>query len=180
MDCKHTSTRKQNSAETLVAMIVALGIAGVTLGAVASGYLFTAKSFANLALYVDMDARSRLAIDSMSREIRQAQRVTSYATNEVALLVGTNQVTFRYIPANRTLVRLAGGSSTRLLTDCDYLQFDLFQRNLTNGSYNYYPAAVATNCKVVQVTWACSREIVGHTANSAAVESAKIVIRQQK
>ena len=180
MECKLTFTKRNRSGETLAAMLVAMGLVGLLLGAVGSGYLFSARSFASLALNVDLDARSRMALDSMSREIRQAQRVTAYATNELTVLVGTNQVTYRHSSGSKTLVRVLGGASQKLLSDCDYLRFDLFQRNLTNGNYDYYPTASATNCKVVQVSWVCSRDVLGHKTQSAAVESAKVVIRQQK
>jgi len=164
----------------LASTLVAIALTGLLMAALAAAYLFSARSFASLALYADLDGRSRVALDSLSRDLRQAKRVTNYATNELTVLLGTNQVTFRHVPSSKSLVRVAGGSSKKLLSNCDYLRFDIFQRNLTNGNYDYYPAATATNCKVVQVSWTCSRDILGHKTESAAVESAKVVIRQQK
>jgi len=157
-----------------------MGLAGLLVTAVAAAYLFTARSFAELAVHVDLDGHSKSALDSLSREVRQAQRVTAYAPSELTILLGTNQVTYRHTPASKTLMRIQNGRARELLSECDYLRFDIFQRNLTNGNYGYYPAAVAANCKVVQVSWACSHNILGHKTQSAAIESAKVVIRQQK
>jgi hypothetical protein len=78
------------------------------------------------------------------------------------------------------LTRAKDGVTTDLLTQCDTLNFNIYQRNTTNGTYDQYPTSVeASNCKVVQVSWTCSRTITGTKLNTETVQSTKIVIRNQ-
>jgi hypothetical protein len=48
-----------------------------------------------------------------------------------------------------------------------------------NGSYDQYPTASASTCKLVQLDWICSRPIIGTQKNTESVQSAKVVIRKQ-
>jgi hypothetical protein len=66
-----------------------------------------------------------------------------------------------------------------LLEQCDYLKFSIFQRNPIGGTYDQYPAATPATCKLVQLTWICSRPIVGSGKNTECVQSAKVVIRKE-
>jgi hypothetical protein len=89
-------------------------------------------------------------------------------------------VTYTYSPTARTLVRTANGTTRTLLEECDQLRFSIFQRNPINGTYDYYettdnPAIT----KIVQLSWVCSRDILGKQANTESVQSAKVVIRKQ-
>ena len=69
-----------------------------------------------------------------------------------------------------------------LLTECTFLQFGTFQRNTTPSLDNAF-VPVATSqpnlCKVVQLTWICSRKILGKSVNTESVQSAKVVIRKK-
>ena len=53
---------------------------------------------------------------------------------------------------------------------------DLPAYSVSNSFDCYAPATVA-NAKLVQVTWNCSRQILGNKANTESVQSAKIAIR---
>jgi hypothetical protein len=66
-----------------------------------------------------------------------------------------------------------------LLTNVDFLSFQIFQRNPVAGTYDTYPTSSATNCKLVSVSWICSRSILGSKLNTESVQTAKIVIRKQ-
>ena len=57
--------------------------------------------------------------------------------------------------------------------------FSLYQRNPINGTYDQYPTANPDTCKLVQLSWICSRNILGKKANTESVQSAKVVIRKQ-
>src|SRR5213083_575694 len=85
MDCTITSiTRMGNKAicagMTLVELLMAVGISGMVFAAVAILIFFSGRSYAALANYVDLDNRSRNALDRMSKEIRQVDCVTNSAT----------------------------------------------------------------------------------------------------
>lgn len=164
----------------MLQLLVASGVASLVIAVVASLSLFSGRSFAALANYVDLDARSRNALDLMTKEIRQAKELRSYQTNELVLLDGDDQeLKYTYDPAARTLTWSRNGQSEVLLTECDFLQFAIFQRNPVNGQYDVYPTGTPATCKLIQLSWVCSRTILGAKVNTESVQSAKVVIRKQ-
>jgi hypothetical protein len=168
--------------------MVATALGGLVVAAVMALTFFSARSFAALTNYVDLDNFSRNALDTMSREIRQANRLVSgddhhlvfehtNPTNGTAFF----NVSYTYNPDTKQLVRQQQGVSESkvLLQECDFLRFSIFQRNPINGSYDQYPTANPDTCKLVQLSWICSRNILGKKANTESVKSAKVVIRKQ-
>jgi Tfp pilus assembly protein PilW len=178
-----TSTDKRRQrALTFVETMVATGIASTVFALVASSFLFTTRSFRALTNYVDLDQKSRNALDLMSRQIRRAHSLSDYAGDHLTFEdFDGAPLTFSYSADNKTLTRSKNGVADPqpLLTQCDFLQFSIFQRNPIGGTYDQYPTAVATNCKLVQLTWVCSRKILGAKVNTESVQSAKIVIRRR-
>jgi len=63
------------AAFTLVEVMMASGIGLMALLVIMLLSLYSSRSFAAIANYVDMDERSQLALDKMSREIRQSHRL---------------------------------------------------------------------------------------------------------
>src|ERR1044071_1889588 len=203
MDCTITSTtRKGNKMRragmTLAGVRMAIGISGIVFAAVSILIFFSGRSYAALANYVDLDNRSRNALDRMSKEIRQVDAVTSSGTATLPngqvvtnrlVLSGTETngsaytVTYDYNPETATLVRTKEigsypGTAT-LLTGCTYLNFGMYQRVPKTNSFNQFDAADLATCKVVQLDWVCSRRIFNKTANTETIESAKVVIRKK-
>jgi len=151
----------------------------IAAGAAASQNFLRAVAFLTNA--VDLDAKNRLAIDRMSREIRGCDRVDSAWSNGLVLRVGTNLTTFEYHPVKRELVRDDPDTGTEVyLKGCDYVRFDLFRRNRLSDRYDNYPVATTTNCKIVQISWVCSRRLLGFKANTGRMQSARVVIRNQQ
>lgn len=141
---------------------------------------YSGRSFAGLANYVDLEAQSRNALDRMAQEIRQTQELLSFETNKLVFLDHDGkQLSYIYNADSKTLSRVKEQSATVLLLECDYLMFDIFQRNPIGGTYDQYSTASPATCKLVQLTWICSRKILGKTLNTESVQSAKIVIRKQ-
>src|SRR5437016_14639474 len=112
MDCTITSItrkvpRKGNkvgcAGMTLVEMLVAIGIGGIIFVAIGMMIFFSGRSYAALANYVDLDNKSRQALDLMSKEIRQ---VNGVITNGTATLSGgivvTNQLVLSGTETNGT------------------------------------------------------------------------------
>jgi Tfp pilus assembly protein PilW len=157
----------------------------------------SARSFVALANYTDLDVKSRYALDLISREIRQANAVTS--STSITLTGGqvvTNQLTlsgtatngtaytlnYYYNPTAKTLTRtfVQGGTSLTnvLLKECSFLSFGMYQRNAISNSFDQFDMTIPGTCKVVQLYWICSRSIFGKSANTESVQSAKVVIRK--
>ena len=67
---------------SLVEVMVASGLGSLVLSAVMAITFFSARSFAAVSNYVDLDAKSRTALDKMSQEIRQADAARIEVTFE--------------------------------------------------------------------------------------------------
>jgi type II secretory pathway component PulJ len=180
MDFKTTST-KRRTGFTLVEMAIGLGVGSLVLMILASLSSYTARSFAALANYSDLDRSSRNALDAMSQQIRQTRRLTEGTTNRLVFEDsdgGTLQ--FFYDAGAKTLRRTKnGGASKLLLSNCQQLTFSMYQRNPVGGSYEAYPTATPATCKLIQLRWTCARDLLRAGANTESVQSSKIVIRKQ-
>ena len=174
--------------------MVALGVAGILLMALVSFTMFSSRSFAALFNYVDLDDANRVAMDQLSRDVRQANYVDSFSTISVSGQVVTNKVvldvpngagsaklSYEWLPSTRNLTRTSSSDNVAkvVLHDCDRLNFDVRQRNPVGGSYDVYPVATPGTAKVVDVSWLCSRTIFGRKENTESVQTARIVIRKQ-
>src|SRR5258706_5668615 len=125
MVCKNTSIKPgPRAAFTLVELMVASALGLIAIAVVALLSFFSSRSFVAMTNYTDLGLASQLALDKMSREIRQAQHLTAYSTNSITFLDSTtNSVQFFYDPDARTFSRIVAGQTNTYLTDCDSLQF---------------------------------------------------------
>jgi prepilin-type N-terminal cleavage/methylation domain-containing protein len=172
---------------TLVEMSMALAVSGVILTVLLSFTVYAAKSFAAMENYVDLEQKSQTALDSMTRHIRQTQGLTAYGTRQVNGQSVTNSLTFldedgtslNYNYTNNVLLQTKSGETTMLLTNVDYLTFQIYQRNTLANTYDQFPTGSVGLCKLISVSWICSRTILGSKMNTESVQTAKIVIRKQ-
>ncbi len=162
-----------------------MGITTLLVLVICSFAFYSSRNFATISNYVELDDVNRLAMDQITRDLRQANRITSYdtynnTTNAITLEDSDGQpLTYSYSPGARTLTRTKNSVSKVLLTECDVLKFSLGQRNPASGTYDVYPAANADLAKVLCVSWVCSRKILGIKATTESVQTARIVIRKQ-
>jgi prepilin-type N-terminal cleavage/methylation domain-containing protein len=180
--------RRFNRAFTLVELSLALAVSGLILASTLSFSVYASKSFAAIHNYVDLEQRSQVAIDSMLRDIRETQFLLSYSTatlpngNTITNVLtfrdsdGTN-MTFNF--TNNVLLKTKGPETKMLLTNVDFLTFQMFKRVPVGGTFDQFPTGTPTNCKLVSVSWICSRTIIGSKLNTESVQTAKIVIRKQ-
>jgi prepilin-type N-terminal cleavage/methylation domain-containing protein len=181
MDCKSTYISARGPAAfTLVELMVAMALGLLVATVVATLAYFSSRSFVAMAHYTDMNQRSRLALDKMSKDIRQARLLTSYSTTNLTFQdVNGNSLQFIYNSAQhpRELVRVSGVQTTSYLTNCDSLTFWIYQHTMKPGVFDCYDPAYVTNARVIQVTWICSDTIMGIKATTETVQSAQIVMR---
>lgn len=179
-------TPMSRRAFTLVEVLVAIAIGSLLLVAVLSLTFYSARSFAALTNYVDLDNYSRNALDHMTREIRQADRVMA-GSDEHALHLRVHDVvsgadrsiSYVYEPAAETLTRLVDGTVDRvLLHECYHLRFSYHQRNATSD-WEALPATTVESTKQVRIFWECGRMILGDRANTESVQSARVVLRKR-
>jgi len=179
---KTTSTRPARRGIALPELMIATAITSLVLLVLASMFVFTSHSCASIANYFDLDRYSRIALDHVTQELRQARNIVSFDANQVTFVDGDG-VTVQYVYDSKAqkLTRIAGTTNKILLVNCDWLKFEVFQRNPMNGTYDtYYAAKVPEDGKLVLVSWGCSREVLGAKLNTEVVQSSKIVIRKKQ
>ena len=184
--------RKPASAWTLVEMMMGVAVFAIAGAALATLFLFSVRSFAGLSNYAILDQYNRQAMDQLTYEIRQAQQVVSYASNansSTLTILNGSGLTVNYVfdGANQQVRRTASDGSTKLLlTNCNLLNFGLYMRPPTNGTFDVYPVDSGTTnwqqmVKVVQLSWKTAMSICPTPiVNSEDIQTARIVIRKQQ
>ena len=160
---------------------MASAVGGLVMVVLAQLTFYTGRSFASLMNYTELDKYSRNALDQMVYKIRQTDYLKTFSSNRMVFsYLATNELVYEYSPGNKTLTETAGGRSKILLIGCDELSFSIFQRNTAAGTYDQFPATITNSAvKLVQLSWTCSRKVLGSRVNTESVQSAKIVIRNQ-
>src|SRR5215210_6088853 len=103
----------------LLEAIIAAGITTLLVLVLCSFTMFSGKSFAALFNYVDLDDANKVAMDRVTRDVRQANRVTQAYTNVLTGKVTSitlenadlSLTTYTYNPALRILTRVKGAST---------------------------------------------------------------------
>lgn len=188
MFIKFPFKRRGKRGWTLVEMMVATGLFSISSLALGTIFIFSIKSFASMANYASLDRENRAAMDKLTREIRQAKQVTGFVTNSLgnslSIRNGDGQeVTYSFNLANQQFCRTVNGYSSVLLTNCNLLSFNLFQRTPQSGNFGMFPITYGNytqSVKVVQLTWRTSRQIPSGPVNSENIQTARIVIRKQQ
>lgn len=166
---------------TLVELMVSIAIGSIAMAGVAVLSVYTARSFAALANYMELDKNSRNALDQITRKVRQADGVLDYSPTSLKLSYGGQPLYFSYSSSTKILTMTdTNGVPTELLDNCDLLNFEIYQRGSVPGTFEQYPTTLEeSDAKLVQVEWICSRRLIGNILNTESVQSAKIVIRKQ-
>jgi prepilin-type N-terminal cleavage/methylation domain-containing protein len=178
---------------TLIEMLMASGILSLLIVMLTTLGFFTARSFVTMGNYMDLDDQSRNTADMLGRDIRNASALLSYTnTSTLESLTFTNATlgqttTIKYDPNARTVVVSQNTGGTTVvqtnLTQCDQWNFALYSRAPNTNSFStnivFFSTANASLCKVVDLTWQCSRTIFGAKVNTESVQTAQIVLRNQ-
>ena len=164
---------------TTVETLIAIGVSMMLLTQVSALWFYSTRSFAAQASYTKLDQDSQRALDRLSRDVRQATNLTSFATNRLVLKALDGQpLEFRL--SNRSLVREKSGTRTTLLTDCDWLTFAMYQRTPVSNSFDQYITTDVATCKLIEVRWKCSRRPYPTSPDTTEyMQSAKIVLRSK-
>jgi len=163
---------------TLPEVMVAVGISSIVVAVVAAFSFFSARSFAAISNYVDLDDTSRKAVDVMTKEIRQTKGLSSYQMSALTFIDHDDKpLQYAWNPTSQELKRVKDGKSSVLLKECDSLEFHIYQRAPQPGTNNFTPTTDAAQCKLVSLKWRCSRSLFGKKANTESVQTAQVVIR---
>jgi Tfp pilus assembly protein PilW len=179
---------------TLVEVMVGLALGGTVIAIAMSLWIFASRNFAAMVNYADLDAKSRNAVDQMSRSIREATQLADFQmTGNTKWFTVTNTTlgtgaTYTWRASSRTLAcKQSGGAQQVYLTECDRWDFIPCQRSpQKNGNYAFVPATNtagvydASICKLINMTWKCSRTILGTPQNTESVQTAQVVLRNKQ
>lgn len=186
MDCKTTSFNfERRRAFTLVEMLVSMGIGSIVLAIVTSLSFYSARSFAAIANYADLSAESRNALDRITSDIRGCKEFYAASTPTALYFRDGDGFSLRYEyrKGPRTLTRTKETATNRyvevVLTECDRFEYSTFSRNPA-PNYGLTVTSNANTTKLIQISWTCSRQILGKKENTESVQTAKIVLRAQK
>jgi hypothetical protein len=179
---------------SLVEVMVAMGLGSLVLASVASLSLYGTQSSMALVNYSDLDSKSRYGLDVISREIRQATAVVAMDVSSNKSLTLTNaslglssRLTWNAGARTLTLER-TGQAPLTALTECDQWNFSLYQRTpfITPTNVFFYPATNSsgvldlTLCKLINMSWKCSRQIMAKKLNTESVQGAQLVLRNKQ
>ncbi len=156
-------------------MLVAVGVGSLLLMVMAQVFLSGTFAFAAMGNYVSMDSNSRMALDHMTREIRQAGNLTEFSPTRLqfTLHAQTNStLVYSWDAGSRQLTEWKTGNTCTniLLTECDQLAFSML-----NGAFT--PTTNLSAGKGIKAAWKCSRTILGKKTTTEDMEQALIVMR---
>jgi Prokaryotic N-terminal methylation motif len=160
---------------TLVELLIATGIGAIMLTIILALASYGERSFAVTSSHVDLESKSRHALDLITRELRQATAVIHCDTNlPFKSLTVTNAIdgfalTLNWDAEVKTLVLEKSGPtpednhSEKLLTNCDRWDFTLCERAPRIGQIDvtFNPTSSLSDCKVILMSWSCSQGIIG-------------------
>lgn len=188
MNLKASYKQTRRSGFTLIEAIVAVGLGTLVMAVVASLTVYSARTFNAMSNYVDLDVHSRNALDVIAREVRQSTAVVACGTNgSIRYITMTNTDTASYVkiswnpdPATLTFEKTGQGPQV-VLTGCDRWNVWLYNRapNVSSTNLSFNAATNLASCKLVNMSWKCSRTIMGSKLNTESVQTAQIVLRNK-
>lgn len=179
----------------MIELMIAMGLSSVVLAAVLSLTLFGSRSSLAIVNYSDLDEKSRYALDLLSRELRSATAVTSIQTNYPncsITLTNADQGTTVQLAydsgAGTVTLAKTGQPTVTALTGCSGWNFSLYQRTpwVTPTNVLFFPATNTSGaldlsvCKLIKLSWKCSRKILAQKVNTESVQAAQIVLRNKQ
>jgi len=175
---KLQACRGMTLVETMISVVIMTAFMIWALGSL----ITYNQSFLAIGNYTELGAKSRMALDIMSRDIRNSAglAVNGFATNYIILTnLDTSTITYSWDGSSavtRTYVLGGTTSSSVLMSNCNYLSFGRYSRvPMTNFQFN--AATIWSQTKLIDVSWVCSRSYLGNPLNTESVQTARIVLR---
>ncbi|MFM1768492.1 MAG: hypothetical protein RJA22_1021 [Verrucomicrobiota bacterium] len=114
MSTRIAAPRRLQSGVVLLDAVMAIGLTGLIMLVLVAVMQFSGRSFLCLANYVELDDRNRLAIDQLTRDLRECNRIAQCTTNLLTLESADGlKIYYLHSPEQQTLTRL----KTRSLKD---------------------------------------------------------------
>lgn len=187
MRCTLSSRSGGRAGFTLVELAITTFAASVLILAVVLLAVFTSRMFMMMGNYTEMNGDSRVAIDKISREIRNSSNLLATSTNNPSYLLFTNATAgswtkITYYPTKQTVTMAKTGQPERTyLTGCDAWKFSLYNKVpiVTSTNVTFYPTSDLNQVKLINLTWTCSRQVMGSKLNTEIVITAQVALRNK-
>jgi len=172
---------------SLPEVMIAMAIGALVLSALVVGSVFTLRSFVTMYCYTDMDMKSSIALDNMSKDIRMSSALigmTNTSTAKALVFSGLNEggtgitIVYKWDSTSKNLIcSKTGEPDQTFLTGCSSWDFAVDQRT-PNTNYGFFSITNGqlNEAKLVEMTWKCNRSVLGQ-ANTETIETAQIVLR---
>jgi hypothetical protein len=93
-------------------------------------------------------------------------------------LIGST-IVYRWDSATGMLTTDVTGQPTRTnLTGCDDWQFSFYQRTPAND-WTFFPTDDLALCKLINMSWKCSKTVLGQKLNTEDMMTAQVVLRNK-
>lgn len=184
MVCKTTSSNKFKAAVTLVEMMVGIGVGSIVFAALAALTLYSARSFSSMVNYSDLNKENRMALDGMSKEIRQSRGLIKSTPTFLSFKIDGGELSYTYNKTNQTLIetetKLGVIKVSPILKNCISWTNVIFQQTPPQlGGTNFTITTDAALCKMVRLSWVCNTGASSSATNSQSVQSMSVVIRKK-
>ncbi|HWQ91971.1 MAG TPA: prepilin-type N-terminal cleavage/methylation domain-containing protein [Clostridia bacterium] len=170
---------------TLVEVMVAVGLSSLVLAVLMALFVSSLANFTGLGNYAELTGQSRLSLDRMSREIRESTQVLACNTNlPVKSLTLTNAhigktITYTWDSASETITMQRSGEPAEVyLTGCEAWNFSFYQRT-PNKFWTFFQTSDPRTAKLINMSWKCSREVLGKRINTETVVTSQVVLRNK-
>jgi prepilin-type N-terminal cleavage/methylation domain-containing protein len=177
---------------TLVEMLVATGIGVILITIIVALTAYAERSFAVTSSHVELESKSRNALDKLSRELRQATAVIRCDTNlPLKSFTVTNAVdgfalTLSWDADVKTLrLEKVGPTpddnrSEKLLSNCERWDFTFCDRTPSVGptEVSFNSVSNLADCKLIQMSWTCRQELIGQLETEN-VQEMQIALRNK-
>jgi hypothetical protein len=174
-----------SGAFTYIELMVASAVGLVLVALLLILTIYGQQSFGLMSNYSELDSKSRDTVMLLSKEIREATRVIQAETNSAGKsLTLTNTVDHSALKLiwdsfDRTLtIEQMPGLTNVLLSGCDEWDYTLYDGGpmLAGGRISFTRSASPASCKLIEMSWSCSRTLSGKPGGSG-VESVRFGLR---
>ena len=129
--------------------------------------------------YSQFEQQGRKALDLFTRDVRQANSVSSFASNALVLASPEGLISYTFVPEAGVITRQDTDTFSVPVRNCLACEFKIFQRNPPLATYGEFIATIdLAQAKLIEVTWQCGTTNANGTINSSTTQSAKVVIRK--
>ncbi len=170
---------------TYIELMVAGALGTVLVALLLVLTIYGEQSFGLMTNYSELDASTRNTVALLSREIREATRVVAAQTDASGksltlsnALEGISTKLFWDATSRTLAIEKNPGVSEILLTGCDQWDYTLYDGApiIAGEKVSFKPSVSPATCKLIEMSWSCSRTLLGKT-NASSVESVRFGLR---